>query len=154
MRAVAVFDTGNMGGCPGRHRGGGAASQASVPWRHASVYWGWHRHWSVFWCPFAGPRAPNRLGPPLFVMHVWDVWHVGSKTAARWFDLNLSFCCFSGIDYKTTTILLDGRRVKLQLWYEHAVVHTAAYVSCYQSVWKESRGQPKYTGGMWGPFTQ
>ncbi|XP_005752825.1 ras-related protein Rab-40B-like [Pundamilia nyererei] len=53
-----------------------------------------------------------------------------------------------GIDYKTTTILLDGRRVKLQLWYEHAVVHTAAYVSCYQSVWKESRGQPKYTGGM------
>lgn len=23
----------------------------------------------------------------------------------------------SGIDYKTTTILLDGRRVKLQLWY-------------------------------------
>uniref|UniRef100_A0A3B5KW17 small monomeric GTPase n=1 Tax=Xiphophorus couchianus TaxID=32473 RepID=A0A3B5KW17_9TELE len=25
-------------------------------------------------------------------------------------------CCVSGIDYKTTTILLDGRRVKLQLW--------------------------------------
>lgn len=23
---------------------------------------------------------------------------------------------FTGVDYKTTTILLDGRRVKLQLW--------------------------------------
>ncbi|XP_028286915.1 ras-related protein Rab-40B isoform X1 [Parambassis ranga] len=27
-----------------------------------------------------------------------------------------------GIDYKTTTILLDGRRVKLQLWYENTSV--------------------------------
>lgn len=25
-------------------------------------------------------------------------------------------CVISGIDYKTTTILLDGRRVKLELW--------------------------------------
>ena len=29
----------------------------------------------------------------------------------------LSALCFlAGIDYKTTTILLDGRRVKLELW--------------------------------------
>ncbi|KAK2097181.1 Ras- protein Rab-40C [Saguinus oedipus] len=29
----------------------------------------------------------------------------------------LSALCFlTGIDYKTTTILLDGRRVKLELW--------------------------------------
>lgn len=26
------------------------------------------------------------------------------------------FCSLQGIDYKTTTILLDGRRVKLELW--------------------------------------
>lgn len=26
-------------------------------------------------------------------------------------------CVIAGIDYKTTTILLDGRRVKLELWY-------------------------------------
>lgn len=31
-------------------------------------------------------------------------------------------CFVSGIDYKTTTILLDGRRVKLQLWYSPRVV--------------------------------
>ncbi|MEQ2177831.1 hypothetical protein GOODEAATRI_007637 [Goodea atripinnis] len=30
-----------------------------------------------------------------------------------------------GIDYKTTTILLDGRRVKLQLWYENTVAQLA-----------------------------
>lgn len=31
--------------------------------------------------------------------------------------LNLeTLCVISGIDYKTTTILLDGRRVKLELW--------------------------------------
>lgn len=29
-----------------------------------------------------------------------------------------NFSSFTGIDYKTTTILLDGKRVKLQLWYE------------------------------------
>lgn len=28
----------------------------------------------------------------------------------------LSLYVTSGIDYKTTTILLDGRRVKLELW--------------------------------------
>lgn len=27
-----------------------------------------------------------------------------------------TLCIISGIDYKTTTILLDGRRVKLELW--------------------------------------
>lgn len=27
-----------------------------------------------------------------------------------------TLCVISGIDYKTTTILLDGRRVKLELW--------------------------------------
>lgn len=31
----------------------------------------------------------------------------------------LCLCLCPGIDYKTTTILLDGRRVKLELWYEH-----------------------------------
>lgn len=27
-----------------------------------------------------------------------------------------TLCFLTGIDYKTTTILLDGRRVKLELW--------------------------------------
>lgn len=27
-----------------------------------------------------------------------------------------ALCFIAGIDYKTTTILLDGRRVKLELW--------------------------------------
>lgn len=37
----------------------------------------------------------------------------------------LVLLCVSGIDYKTTTILLDGRRVKLQLWYvAHLVAQT------------------------------
>ena len=27
-----------------------------------------------------------------------------------------TLCFLAGIDYKTTTILLDGRRVKLELW--------------------------------------
>lgn len=34
-------------------------------------------------------------------------------------SLSLSPLC-PGIDYKTTTILLDGRRVKLELWWAHA----------------------------------
>ncbi|KAB1251814.1 Ras-related protein Rab-40C [Camelus dromedarius] len=29
---------------------------------------------------------------------------------------NVALCFLAGIDYKTTTILLDGRRVKLELW--------------------------------------
>lgn len=28
----------------------------------------------------------------------------------------VGLCVILGIDYKTTTILLDGRRVKLELW--------------------------------------
>ena len=38
----------------------------------------------------------------------------------NWMELSLSqrnaLCHFTGVDCKTTTILLDGRRVKLQLW--------------------------------------
>lgn len=31
-------------------------------------------------------------------------------------SLSPALCFIAGIDYKTTTILLDGRRVKLELW--------------------------------------
>ncbi|KAI4533757.1 hypothetical protein MG293_016776 [Ovis ammon polii] len=39
-----------------------------------------------------------------------------NKTSWKCLALKLPRPSFTGIDYKTTTILLDGRRVKLQLW--------------------------------------
>ena len=39
-----------------------------------------------------------------------------NKTLWKCLALKLPRPFFTGIDYKTTTILLDGRRVKLQLW--------------------------------------
>lgn len=53
----------------------------------------------------AGAWNTTRSGCPLAVLVLDPVFRQG-----------LSSCVLTGIDYKTTTILLDGRRVKLELW--------------------------------------
>lgn len=73
-------------GAPGRHGGG---QLGVLGWNHKKAQVGWptlRLWWGGSWR--AGPQA--------------------SPTAV--------LCFLAGIDYKTTTILLDGRRVKLELW--------------------------------------
>lgn len=45
---------------------------------------------------------------------MWAEQGVSLKMLSECAQLFIAF--LSGIDYKTTTILLDGRRVKLELW--------------------------------------
>lgn len=57
------------------------------------------------------------------------LWGVEKREAAKhgcpcWLSPSVLLVS-AGIDYKTTTILLDGRRVKLELWWVHFVMRAA-----------------------------
>lgn len=64
-------------------------------------------------------RAKGRKHPFLSAQNGRSGWaeqisHLSLETCLVFAQLLIGF--LSGIDYKTTTILLDGRRVKLELW--------------------------------------
>lgn len=63
---------------------------------------------------------PNSFGGSAYSVAIWCQCyiHASSLSAGSVDDefLKMSFCLFLGIVFKTTTVLLNGKRIKLQLW--------------------------------------